>query len=69
MNTKLDKDLNQEILIAETASEELPDEVLENITGGFSLNFTKITYNVISQRGNIEIDNQLTSLSNKAGPL
>ena len=48
MNTKPDKDLNQEILIAETTSEELPDEVLENVSGG--LNFTKITYEYKPQR-------------------
>ena len=39
MNTKIDKDPNQEILIAETASEELSNEILDNVTGG-----TKITY-------------------------
>ena len=52
MNAKIDESLNQEILIGETASEELSDEILENVAGGFSLNFTKIEYGYKPQKEN-----------------
>ena len=48
MNTKEYANLNDEILIGETNSEELADQDLDSVTGGLSLNFTKITYNSIS---------------------
>ena len=75
MNAKTDKELNQEILIGETESEELSDEMLENITGGLSLS-SESTFNVssifstfntssIGKDEFLSIDNK----ANKAGPL
>ena len=65
MNAKINKDLNQEILIGETTSEELSDEALANVSGGLTLNFVKISYDFAS----IKFDYDLTSLSNKSSLL
>ena len=75
MNAKANKDLNQEILIGETESEELSDEMLENITGGLSLSsgstfnvssiFSTFNTSSIGKDEFLSIDNK----ANKAGPL
>ena len=75
MNTKIDKDPTQEILIGETASEDLSDETLENITGGLSLSSSIIVNSFSSKFVKFEpdsvivLDDQLSASTDKSSAL